>query len=106
MYLKNKTLTIAALYLHAVRSCHLKDKLFHDTDQFCNFSARLHTIASYSEIKIQINYYLFFKSRLIKSNEISRFILANGRSVFELLCFWDNQERILWPASQLELKFE
>lgn len=55
MYLKNKTLTIAALCLHAVRSCHLKDKLFHDTDQFCNFSDSLHTIVRYSEIKIQIN---------------------------------------------------
>lgn len=55
MYLKNKTLTIAALCLHAVRSYHLKDKLFHDTDQFCNFSDSLHTIVRYSEIKIQIN---------------------------------------------------
>lgn len=55
MYLKNKTLTITTVSLHVVRSCHLKDKLFHDTDQSCNFSANLHTIARYSEIKIQIN---------------------------------------------------
>jgi hypothetical protein len=52
---KNKTLTIAALHLHVVRSCHLKDKLFYDTDQFYNFSASLHTIVRYNEIKVSIN---------------------------------------------------
>lgn len=52
---KNKTLTIAALRLHVVRSCHLKDKLFYDTDQFYNFSANLHMIARDSEVKTQIN---------------------------------------------------
>lgn len=50
MYLKNKTLSIAAL--HIVRSCHLKDKLLYDTDQFYNFLASLYTMAREDEFKI------------------------------------------------------
>lgn len=40
-----------SLHLHIVRSCHLKDKLLYDTDQFCNFSASLHTMARDRDIK-------------------------------------------------------
>lgn len=55
MYLKNKTLTIAALHSYVVRSCHLKDKLFYDTDRLGNFSASPQKTVRYSEIKIPIN---------------------------------------------------